>query len=242
MNCGEFTLSALGIAALLLLFAGGLVALWAWGRCEGEAGRGGVWLHPAAGGAAFAFYIGVAYLAALKADAIVAIFFVWGIGWFYAPFFAYHVTHVLANVFATESQPPPEPEDPLERAKASEERGDVRGAIERYSWLLEREPMHVEARTRLAHLLARSRRLERAFDILREGVALEGVSEEARDEWRTLAEKWRRGEIVEDSPGEEGFRHAALGAVPTPRFDAYSSGRTEAPPGGPSAAEGEGRD
>lgn len=227
-------MGALIAVAPYALFVVGVLAFRGGWLCRYRPERAGFWAHPAAALAVLTFM--AAMIAPLSrwvarrsaaggvygaGGVILTVFFIALLALLYGRLLGYHAGVILSGMFSTVSEPPPDPEDPFERAKAAEDRGDVRGAIERYSWLLERRPAHAGARTRLAELLARTRRLGRASALLDEGIALLEAPEEARAHWRLLKEKWARGEIGEESGTGGAFRHAAFGDVTTARLEAH---------------------
>jgi hypothetical protein len=197
--------SALVSPLPILVIAVGIAAFRAGWRCLLRPEKAGLASHPAAGAGALAFIVAMGWPLARWAWGAVQGSSVTGPGnvlivipalvlmvGLYAPLLAYHAGELLGRGFSTVSQPPADPEDPLERAVAAESRGDVPCAIERYLWLLEREPLHLEARTRLVLLLAATRRLKRALEVLDAGLGLDAASDEARSEWRALKEELSR--------------------------------------------------
>ncbi len=197
----------LSIFALLVFASGVAVYRGAW-LCLRHPDRAGRWAEQWTGLAALAF------LAATTAPIMVwvrgdgsdfgtgvlrSLFYAVCV-MLYIPFLAFHAGELLTKMLRPESQPPPEPEDPFERAVAAEDRGDVRGAVERYWQLLDDEPGHVEGRSRLARLLARTRHLAEAVDMLQEGLALEELSSVEKADWKALLRDLRDGKLVEPPP------------------------------------------
>ena len=116
------------------------------------------------------------------------------------------------------------------RAEAAHARGEVTLAIERYWWALKLDPSRAAARTRLAELLAQTRRVRRARGVIEEGLALDGVDDATRGEWKALLLRWDEGEVMDASDvAFEGTNLRALGDVPTARLDAH---RTDSHPRG----------
>lgn len=218
----------------------GIVAYVGGRRCRFDPERAGIFAHPLAGVAAVAFLLamlspiglwfaggptgkaGGAGLAGGAGYLIVYLFCLVGALFLYAPLLAYHATQLLAAIFSTTSQPEPEPEDPVERAKAAEEKGRTVTAIERYEWTLKEEPDNVEARTRLAELLSRTGRIERARKVLDDGLALVDSRNPAGAEWRTLKRRWEEGDAGEAAPEGPPPKHKAFGKVRTPRLEAHN--------------------
>jgi hypothetical protein len=195
------------IAAAALLVAAGLVAFRAAWLCYRSPERAGWWTDPRSA------LVLLVFLATMTGPMMIWIergaIEGWGNAAYRAaayvvgvllciPFMAYHAGALVERAFTAESQPPPEPEDPFERARASEERGDVRGAIERYSFLLDEEPSHAEARMRLAELLARTRRAHQAAALVEQGLEVEGTPPAASAELKAMLLKLQE-EIQERS-------------------------------------------
>ncbi len=198
----------LGVAAALV-FAVGLVAYRAAWLCYRDPDRAGFWLDPRAGLILFAFLAGMAAPLVTWLERGIGLggwAFAWRCAVFililvlYLPLLTHYAGRALARILNPLSQPPPEPADPFERARAAEERGDVRTAIERYSTLLDARPTHVEARTRFAQLLARTRRLAWGKDIIGRGLALEGVPGAEKAKWKVLLRDWEEGRLGETPP------------------------------------------
>jgi hypothetical protein len=234
-----------------ILVAAGLVALVGGHRCYADPDRAGVFAHPAAAVIAVTFLLGMGTPIGLwfasgpgrdrgwgsAGYLIVGLSFVAGIMMMFAPLLAYHLTRVLGKTLVSESQPPPDPEDPFERAKAAEERGDSRSAIERYAWVLENEPSHFDARARLADLLARTGRSERAKGVLDEGIALTDAEGWMRSKWRELRQRIEERSLGEEEAEGDRPTFKALGDVRPARLKAWetrpTSGKDNADDDGP---------
>jgi len=106
-----------------------------------------------------------------------------------------------------------------ERAKAAEERGDSQSAIERYEWLLKKKPEHVDARTRLAELLARTGKFHRATQVLDDGLGLPGVEGRMLAKWRELKERIEDGTFGDARPEGERPTFKALADVRHARLE-----------------------
>jgi len=216
-----------------IVLAGGVVALVGGWRCYADADRAGVFRHPAAGIVTITFLAAMMTPLALSfrgglggpGEVITGVFYLAFIMFLYAPLLAYHATQLAARAFSPVSQPAPEPTDPLERAKAAEERGDTAVAVERYLWLLEREPSHEAARTGLAELLARMGRAEWSKDVIEKGMSLAEVGAGVRAEWRALRLKWQEGNVVEAPRGEKP-KFRGLEDSPTPRLDMHAEAQS----------------
>ncbi len=216
-----------------IVLAGGVVALVGGWRCYADPDRAGVFGHPAAGIVTITFLAAMMTPLALSfrgdpggpGQVITGVFYLAFIMFLYAPLLAYHATQLAARMFSTVSQPPPEPTDPLERARAAEERGDTVIAVERYLRLLEAEPSHEEARTRLADLLARTGRVEWSKEVVEKGMSLAEVGPEARAEWRALRLKWQEGKGVE-APSDGRPKLRGLEDSPTPRLDVHAEAQS----------------
>jgi len=141
----------------------------------------GVWLEPRAGLAALVVvltasgallpWVARGAQASLTAVALRGGIWVFGV-LLHLPFLTWHAGSVFASALNPEGFVPAEPEDPFERARAAERRGDVSGAVERYRALLRERPLHVEARLALAELLAGTRRRAQAIEVVEEGIRL----------------------------------------------------------------------
>lgn len=219
-------MSTLGQIAILALLGGGFVAYLGGWRCRFNIDRAGVFSYPVAGVATVVWLlVWGAFAFASSGDhdfvAFGKVVIIIPIGFLYAPLLAYHAGQAFAAVFSTESALPPDPEDPFERAKAAEERGDSRSAVERYEWILEREPAHFDARTRLAELLARTSRLRRARDVLDKGLALPDVEGWKRFKWRELGLRIEEGSFGDAKPEGERPTFKALGDVSPARLEAW---------------------
>ena len=222
-------LLATGVAA----FVGGL-------RCFADRERAGVFAHPVAGIIAATFLLGMGVPIGLWfasnpdrmggqgvltlgsfGNVLIGLMVTVGLFVLFAPLLAYHLGRALGRSFATESTPPPDPEDPFERAKAAEERGDSQAAVERYEWLLKREPAHFEARTRLADLLARTGKLHRSRHVLDDGLGLPDVDDRMRSEWRRLKGRIADGSFGVATPEGDSPSLKALGDVKHARLEAF---------------------
>ncbi len=227
----------LGIVAAFV-FATGLVATRAAWLCHFRQHRAGWWLDLRAGLAA------VVFLATMTGPLMIWVqrgellsrvtpFYRFGVYLaiiaLYLPFLTYHVGAFLTSILRDPPQPPPEPADPLERAKAAEARGDVRAAIERYSKLLEDEPTHVEVRTRFARLLARTRRFLWAIELVEQGLALEELSSVEKAEWKALLSEWEEGKLGEAPPEGGDLKELAIYKITTARVEAHEEGKKEKP-------------
>jgi hypothetical protein len=168
--------------------------------------------YRAAAGAGFGLG-GVAYsLAGLMALILHVVLF--------APLMAYYTVDTLMDLMSSYS-PPLEPEDPLERAKFAEASGQPAVAVERYWWVLQSEPDNGEARVRLATLLARTRRAERAKAVAAEGLSREGTPEDARTRLRELLAQVGEERLGEKDRAADLPRIRALeGNAPMPRYEA----------------------
>lgn len=214
------------LIAFTILFAVGWVAFFGGWRCYTDPDSAGAFAHPAAAVVAFVFFAGMVALIVLGSGS--RLFGIIATGLFlplYGPLLWYHLTSVLTGTVSVLSQPPPEPTDPLERARAAEDRGDTVIAVERYLWLLEREPSHEEARTRLADLLARTGRVEWSKEVVETGMSLAEVGPEARAEWRALRLKWQEGKGVQ-APSDGGPRLRGMEDSPTPRLDMHAEAQS----------------
>jgi tetratricopeptide (TPR) repeat protein len=217
---------SLSLIAMLALLGGGFVAYFGGWRCRFDLDRAGAFDRPVAGAAALVWLlVWGALVFASSADHGLAAFgkvvIVVPIALLYAPFLAFHAAESLRRAFSTESALPPDPEDPFERAKAAEDRGDTRAAVERYEWLLEREPAHFDARTRLADLLARTGRLERAREVLDKGIALDDAEGWMRFKWRELRTRIEE-RVLGEEKSEDGLpTFRALGDVRAARLEAW---------------------
>jgi succinate dehydrogenase hydrophobic anchor subunit len=225
-------------AVVLVAFVGGVAALRAGWLCRTDPERAGRWANPWAPAAVLVFLM-----------TAVGPFMLWvedgartGVGmWLtrfatclvifalYLPYLTFHAGSLLAALLRPEPQPEPESVDPFERARASEEGGDVRAAVERYQKLLEEEPAHVEARTRLAQLMAKTRRFEQGKEILRQGLALEEVASAEKAEWKSLLRRLEEGDLGEQAPEDAGFGHLALGGVTATRIKAHEESKKDPP-------------
>lgn len=214
------------LIAFTILFAVGWVAFFGGWRCYTDPDSAGVFAHPAAALVALAFLAGMVALIVLGSGS--RLFGVIAAGLFlplYGPLLWYHLTRALTGTVSALSQPAPEPTDPLERARAAEERGDTVIAVERYLWLLEREPSHEGARTRLAELLARMGRAEWSKDVIEKGMSLAEAGPEARAEWHALRLRWQEGNAVEALPDEKP-KFRGLEDSPTPRLDMHAEAQS----------------
>lgn len=212
----------------------GAVALVGGLRCYFDTEYAGVFRHPAAGMVAMMFPAAMmAFVAAIGGDVAGTIFPLVLATGMSIPLLAYHLVNALSRMLSPVSQPAPEPEDPFERAKAAEDRGDTVIAVERYMRLLEGEPSHEEARTRLMEILARTGRVEWSRDVIERGLALPEVGPAARAEWRALILKWKEGKGGDVPPRDGKPRMRGLEDSPTTRLDAHveaSSGRCDESP------------
>ena len=227
----------LGIVAAFV-FASGFVALRAAWRCHLQPDRGGWWLDPRAGLAAFVFLAtmtGPLMIWARRGFSMGQATAYYRFGVYlaiiglYLPFLTYHAGMLLSSILRDPPQPPPEPAGPLERAKAAEARGDVRAAIERYSKLLEDEPTHVEVRTRFARLLAHTRRFSWAIELVEQGLALEELSSVEKAEWKALLGEWEEGKLGEAPPEGGDLKELAIYKITTVRVEAHEEGKKEKP-------------
>ena len=225
-------------AIVLLAFAGGVAAVRAAWLCRTDPERAGMWGSPWAAAGVLTFLVTAAGPLMLWMEAGARTGFGSGMARFavcvvifmlYLPYLTFHAGSLLAAILRPEAQPEPEPADPLERAMASEESGDVRSAVERYSMLLEEEPTHVEARTRLAGLLAKTRRFEQGKEVIRQGLALEELSSTEKAEWKSLLHRLEEGDLGEKAPEDADFEHRALGGVTTARIEAHEEAKKEPP-------------
>jgi hypothetical protein len=218
---------SLSLIAMLALLGGGFVAYFGGWRCRFDNDRAGAFDRPVAGAAALVWLLVWAALVFLSSgdhpySAFGKVVIVIPIAFLYAPFLAFHAAEALRRAFSTESALPPDPEDPFERAKAAEERGDSQAAVERYAWLLEREPAHFDARIRLAELLARAGKLQRAKDVLEEGIALPDAEGWMRFKWQELRLLIEEGSFGEGKPEGEKPTFRALGDVRPARLEAWN--------------------
>jgi len=218
-----------------ILLAVGTVALVGGWRCFADREGAGLFAHPAAGIVAVTFLLGMGAPIGLWfasnpkrmegfgsfGHILIGLMLIVGLVALFAPLLAYHLGRALGKSFATESTPLPDPEDPFERAKVSEERGDSQAAIERYEWLLKHDPAHFDARTRLAELLARTGKLHRATEALDDGLGLPDVEDKARSRWRELRGRIEDGSFGEARPEGERPSFKALGDVKHARLEAF---------------------
>ena len=226
-----------GVVAFLA-FVGGLATFRGAWLCRTAPERAGRWGSPWAGVAVITFLITAAgpFMLWVEAGARTAFWIgmvrfasclvIYGL---HLSYVAFHAGSLLTALVRPESQPEPEPADPLERAMASEEDGDVRAAVERYSMLLEEEPTHVEARTRLAGLLAKTRRFEQGKEVIRQGLALEELSSAEKAEWKSLLHRLEEGDLGEHAPEDADFEHRALGGVTTTRIETHEEAKKDPP-------------
>ncbi len=227
--------------SVLALMVGGGVAYYGGWRCRFDNDRAGAFGHPAAGIVALVYYLGFTSLAVTSGvDPFTMIGIVVVLGLLYAPLLAYHAAEALQSTFSTASAPPPDPEDPFERAKAAEERGDSRSAVERYEWVLENEPIHFDARARLADLLARAGRLERAKEVLDKGLALPNAEGWMRFKWRELRQRIEERVLGEEKSEGDRPTFKALGEVRATRLKAWESRPTSDGDGGNSGGNDDG--
>jgi hypothetical protein len=206
----------------------GVVALVGGLRCYFDSEHAGFFRHPAVGIVAITFPAAMMALAAAVGGDVTGIIFPLALATIMsAPLLAYQLVGAFARTFSPVSQLAPEPTDPLLRAKAAEDRADTVIAVERYLRLLEAEPSHKEARTRLADLLARTGRIEWSKEVVEKGMSLAEAGPEARAEWRALRLKWEEGKGVE-APSGEGPRLRGLEDSPTPRLDMHAEAQSAA--------------
>jgi hypothetical protein len=214
------------LIAFTILFAVGWVAFFGGWRCYSDPDSAGVFAHPAAALVAFAFLAGMVALIVLGSGSRLSGVIAAGLFLpLYGPLLWYHLTRALTGTVSALSQPAPEPADPFERARAAEERGDTEIAVERYLWLLEREPSHEAARKGLAELLARMGRAEWSKDVIEKGMSLAEAGPEARAGWHALRLKWQEGKALE-APPDEKPRFRGLEDSPTPRLDMHAEAQS----------------
>ena len=135
------------------------------------------------------------------------------------PFVSYHIANHFARRMSGELINDTDPDDEFSRALAVEKRGDARGAVERYSLIIKDDPLHTEARLRLANLLARSRRLEQAKDVIRTVMKTDELPDRDRAELAALLAKLESGNIVDDSQVGNGRQ---VRQVTTARIEAHA--------------------
>ena len=217
---------------IVALLAGGFVVFFAGRRCWLASERAGFWMSPWSLVAVLSLLIpGFVAAVSESGNPFVGVVLAVPMGFLLAPLIAYHVSALVTRAVLPEEQPPPEPEDPFERAKAAEDRGDNTVAVERYLWLLDREPAHIEARVRLARLFAETGRIEQALEALDKGLALKDMPSAEKAEWRALRREFAERHVVGDAAGGVASRHP-MGRVHTARMDAHDGGKDapEPPP------------
>jgi hypothetical protein len=218
----------------IVLAAVGLAALRGGLRCHYAPEKAGIWLNPWSAVAAITLIAACivpysAWLGPRMVDVGTALVYMFGtvaVAALYGPLVAYHAGELLARGVSPEPGGADEPEDPFARARAAEERRETGVAVERYAYLLEREPRHVEARVRLARLLAETGRANRALEALEAGLALEGLAHSEKAPLRRLKEEVESSDLV-DRAKLSGVPAHPMGDVKTARMSALEK---DAPP------------
>lgn len=177
---------ALWAVAVAFIVSGIITYRGAW-LCHAHPERAGFWMDRRTGLAAFVYILTVSgplfyWLAqgGLEELALRGAIYVLGL-LLHQPLVVWHSSSLIADMLNPAGTAPDEPEDPLERAKAAEEQGDVPAAIERYRVILKKEPFRLEARLALAELFARTMRRAQAEEVLLDGLRLLGDEDASRE-------------------------------------------------------------
>jgi len=181
--------SVLGVGAIIVSVLG-VVSYHASWRCHRAPERAGWRLDPRVGFAALVVLCGaipllMAWIHEAAAEGWSGVLKRAGVSTvcllLHFPFVSYHVGDYFARKASGEDLDDGVPDDDFARARALEDRGDARGAIEQYSIMVKRSPLRTDARLRLAALLAGARRGAQAKDVLRTGLTLDELPDSDRD-------------------------------------------------------------
>jgi hypothetical protein len=222
----------LGVGILLALGGASYYAAWMLHR---HPGRAGWWLSPLVGHVYTLVILGsVGFLLAWIHDAgqddIRAVLARAGVSllclMLQLPFVNYHVGDFVSRRLTGQALADNEPTDSFQRAQLAEQRGDARGAIEQYSLIIKHDPLHTRARICLAEVLAGSRRMAQAQEIVRCALKFDDLPDADRGELTALLLRWEDrgpGAIAPEGPGH------VVRAVTTARMEAHDQLKANSP-------------